>query len=291
MADVRRPADFPEQQFEQALADLGRGIEFPRTPDLARAVRARIEADSVGESQPEKVRFLSPWKAIAVAAAVLLLFFAAALAGLPDFRHAVADRLGVHGIKIVFENETPTPETTPVGSTLLLGERMTLEEAQAAVPFTLKVPNLPNVGEPDEIYVRTLVNEQDPSDISSKMVSYIYYPSDALPETRETGAGALLMQFESREEAAMLGKAIGEGGNMIRVDIGGALAGKGWFISGPSSLILYPDPSRSDCCGPPSRRPSGNVLLWEANGITYRLESNLDSVDSVDFAESLKPLP
>jgi len=292
MADIGRFADLPDQQLEQALADLGRLIEFPRTPDLATAIRSRLEADATAERnlEPDNVRFLTPWRALAIAAAVALLFLGAALAGLPDFRHAVADRLGVRGIKIVFEDETPTPETTPIG-TLLLGERMTLEEAKATVSFELKAPNLPGVGEPDEVYVRTLVTEFDSLKRTQQIVSFIYYPSDALPETRETGAGALLMQFETQDSAAILGKSIGEGGNVIRVEIDDALGGEGWFVVGPSSLYLFPDPSRSDCCGPVERRPSGNVLLWESAEVTYRLESSLDSADSVEFAESLEPVP
>jgi hypothetical protein len=283
MADIGRLANLPEQQLEQALADLGRLIEFPRTPDFASAIRSRLEAESTTEG--ENVRFLTPWRAVAIAAAVVILFLAAALAGLPDFRHAVADRLGVRGIKIVFEDETPTPETTPVGSTLTFGERTTLDEAQAAVPFTLSIPNLPDIGEPNEVYVRELGAEAGGG---QPMVSFIYYPSEALPETRETGAGALLIQLQAEDEAALLGKGIGEGGNLIRVEIGDD---EGWFITGPTSFFLYQDPSRSDCCGPDQRRPSGNVLIWEDDGVTYRLESNLNAPDSVAFAESLEPVP
>jgi hypothetical protein len=287
MADTGRFADLPEQQLEQALADLGRLIEFPRTPDLASAIRSRLDAESTAEREfkPDNVRFLTTWRALAIAAAVALIFLGAALAGLPDFRHAVADRLGVRGIKIVFEDQTPTPVSSPVGTSLLLGQRMTLEEAQAAVPFTLKVPNLPGVGEPDEVYVRKFAVESGKERL---MVAFIYYPSEALPETRETGAGALLMQLQAEDEAALLGKGIGEGGSMFRVEIDDD---EGWFIAGPTSFFLYQDPSRSDCCGPDERRPSGNVLIWESNGITYRFESNLDSFDSIEFAKSLEPLP
>jgi hypothetical protein len=287
MADIGRFADLPDQQLEQALADLGRLIDFPRTPDLASAIRSRLEAEATAESnlEPDNVRFLTPWRVLAIAAAVVLLFLGAALAGLPDFRHAVADRLGVRGIKIVFEDETPTPISTPVGSTLTFGVRTTLDEAQAAVPFTLSVPNLPGIGEPDEVYVRELEAEAGGG---QPMVSFIYYPSEALPETRETGAGALLIQLQAEDEAALLGKGIGEGGNLIRVEIGDD---EGWFITGPSSFYLYQDPSRSYCCEPDERRPSGNVLIWEVDGVTYRLESNLNAPDSVEFAESLEPVP
>jgi hypothetical protein len=289
MADLNQFANLPDQQLEQALFDLGRAIDFPRTPDIAGAVRTRIDLEPAPGDRADNVRFLTLWRAVAVAAAVILLFLGAALIGLPDFRHAVADRLGVRGIKITFEEKTPTPVPTivitpspsPVGSSLLLGNRVTLEEAKAAVPFTLKVPTLSGVGEPDEVYLRTLPDGQP-------MVSFIYYPSVVLPETAETGAGALLMEFPTVTDTAMLSKGIGEGGSMIDVKIGDDM---GYFVTGPSNLIMAPDPSQSFCCGEPVSRPSGNVLIWSHGDVTYRLESWLDSVDSVQFAESLQPAP
>lgn len=280
MADLGRLANLPEQQLEQMLTDLGRAIEYPRTPDIAGAIRARLETEAAPQAEPDNVRFLTPWRAVAVAAAVLLLFLGAALIGLPNFRHAVADRLGVRGITITFEDKTPTPTSSPVGSSLLFGNRVTLEEAKAAVPFTLKVPNLPGVGEPDEVYLRTLPDGQP-------MVSFLYYPSDVLPETAETGAGALLMQFETKSNSALMAKGISVGGDVIEVGVNDDV---GYFVTGPSNLILVQDPSQSNCCGNSYSRPSGNVLLWDNGSVTYRLETRLDAPHSVAIAESLQPV-
>jgi hypothetical protein len=36
------------------------------------------------------------------------------------------------------------------------------------------------------------------------------------------------------------------------------------------------------------RLVEGNTLIWEANGITYRLESHLSLEDALRIAESLK---
>lgn len=280
MTDLSRLANLSDRQLEQALVDLGHAIDFPRTPDIAGAVSTRLEAAPAPTHEPANVRFLTPWRAVAVAAAVILLVLGAALLGLPDFRHTVADRLGVRGIKITFEDKTPTPSASPVGNALLLGHRVTLEEAKVAVPFTLKVPTLPGLGEPDEVYVRTLPDRQP-------MVSFLYYPSDILPNTAETGAGALLMQFETETDAEYLTKEIA-GGYMIDTTVNGDT---GYFASGPSNLIIAPDPSQSSCCGPSTSRPSGNVLIWSHGDVTYRLESGLDAPDSVKIAESLQPAP
>ncbi len=283
MTDFSQYANLPDQQLEQMLFDLGQVVEFPPTPDLAGAIRARLETEPATFERKDNVRFLTPWRAVAVAAAVLLLFLSAALIGLPGFRHTVADRLGVRGVKITFVDETPTPAPSPVGDSLLLGNRVTLAKAKAAVSFELKMPTLPGVGDPDEVYLRTLPDGQP-------MVSFLYYPSDVLPETEETGVGALLMQFETNVETPMMGKAISEDGDMFAVDIG-TEHDQGYFISGPSNFIMSLDPSQINCCGSQYSRPSGNVLLWSHDPITYRLESSLDAVDSVAIAESLQPVP
>lgn len=283
MTDISRFANLPDDQIELALGDLGRAVEFPRTPDLTSAVRARLESEPAPPKEPGNVRFLTSWRIVAAAAALILIFLGAALVGLPNFRHAVADHLGVRGIKITFVDETPTPEATPLGNSLLLGNRVTLAEAKAAVPFELKMPILPGLGEPDEVYLRALPDGQP-------MVSFIYYPSDVVPETEETGVGALLMQFQTNVETPMMGKAIGESGDMFMVEIG-TEHDQGYFISGPSNFVMSFDPSQVNCCAPQYSRPSGNVLLWSHEPVTYRLESSLDSVDSVKIAESLQPVP
>jgi len=38
------------------------------------------------------------------------------------------------------------------------------------------------------------------------------------------------------------------------------------------------------------QRRSGNVLVWERGGITYRMESNLPLDDAIAIAESLEPI-
>jgi hypothetical protein len=40
-----------------------------------------------------------------------------------------------------------------------------------------------------------------------------------------------------------------------------------------------------------SRLVNGHVLIWEDNGITYRLETDLSMEEAVRTAESLKPIP
>lgn len=79
-----------DADLERRLFELGELVEFPRTPDLATRVTARLRA------QPANAwwqRWLTPWpRAFAVALAVAMVAFAVSLAVSPDARQAVADR-------------------------------------------------------------------------------------------------------------------------------------------------------------------------------------------------------
>ena len=81
---------FPDRDIERDLRDLGARIEYPPTPDLAQAVRRRIDEEAAGQ----QIRrggfwpsFLSPrW---AVVAAALVVVFVAALS--PTLRTTLSD--------------------------------------------------------------------------------------------------------------------------------------------------------------------------------------------------------
>ena len=72
MPDDRR---FSDEEIEHSLRDLGAGIEYPATPDVARTVRRKLDEE---ESSPQPRRtlrwppFLSPrWTAVAAALVVV----------------------------------------------------------------------------------------------------------------------------------------------------------------------------------------------------------------------------
>ncbi len=293
MAEPRNPfADRTEAEVEQELTDLGARVAFPPTPDLTAAVRDAIEA--APSTPPAEVRRF-PVRRVLAAAAVVLLALVASLILSGGFRSAVADLLGVRGVRIVIERETPTPtatttplatpvgtpvaspqaEAAPVGTGLLLGRRVTLAEAQAAVPYEIHVPTRSDLGEPDEVYLRTMPD-------GNQMVSFIYLPAPGLPETEETGVGALLMQFEARDNVEYLAKQVSEGNASFGIRVNGH---PGVWIGGSHNLTLLPDPSRG-CCAE-GTRSAGNVLLWEQDGVIFRLESALSEDEAVAIAESV----
>jgi hypothetical protein len=261
--------------LERALSDLAPQVAFPPTPDLAGTIRAHIAA------HPEPARSGWRWPAllqprrVAIALLGLLVVFGAVLVFSPGLRTSIAKRLGVHGIEIIFVEETPTPQATPVGATLLLGEPMTLTEAQSRIDYVIQIPTA--LGAPDEVYLRQLT--------SGPMVSLLYRPRSDLPEARETGVGALLMQFPAESDTGDIAKRVSLGmGYVTEVDINGH---PGYWVTGQTELVIDQDPSAGwqEIAG----RPSADVLIWEQDGMTYRFEADVSMADAIRIAESLQP--
>lgn len=281
---MSEPTTQPPADLERALREMAPAVGFPRTPDLASAVRTRIAAPGDDRSRSNLRRF-PLGRALAVAA--VLALFAAALVVAPGFRSAVADRLGVHGITISFDDSSPTPVASPVptaadaatavGQSLLLGAKTSLADAARRSGFAVGVPALPSLGPPDEVYLRPLPD-------GAKMVSFIYSPAPGLPETKETGVGALLMQFPSATDLTYMLKSLYGDGRMSEANLGDH---SGYWIEGTSTLTLLTDPSANCCDG--RTRPSANVLLWETGGVTYRLESSLTEAAALAIARSVGP--
>jgi hypothetical protein len=310
MADRIPPSaasGWSDAELERALRDLGQRIAFPPTPDLARAVRLRLADAPAGRAEraPSAWERLTSWfggaaggpsprRAIAVAALALVVLGAAVLAFVPGARDTVAGWFGVRGIRIVFVEETPTPAPTPtvpaatpgasptaalLGANLLLGERMTLAEAQARVSFQLLVPDPARLGPPDEVYLRRRAD--------GDMVSFVYYPRPDLPAVAETGVGLLLVQFEAPEDAFFMEKGVAPSNEPRIVDVNGDDA---LWLGGAHYLLIAPDPSLEGDLGQQTTRTAASVLLWDENGVTYRLESELSMTQAVALAEGLEPL-
>jgi hypothetical protein len=120
-------------ELETALRALGRDVEFPPTPDLASAIRGRLE----------RPRFWRRPAAIAVAVAVVAAI--AAAFAVPQSRSAILDWLGLRNVSVVRVEKLPT---VPAHGNLDLGQRVTLDEAKRRAPWLL-IPD----GTPDSVWV------------------------------------------------------------------------------------------------------------------------------------------
>jgi hypothetical protein len=120
-------------ELETALRALGRDVAFPPTPDLASAIRGRLE----------RPRFWRRPVAIAVAVAVVAAI--AAAFAVPQSRSAILDWLGLRNVSVVRVEKLPT---VPAHGNLDLGQRVTLDEAKRRAPWLL----MPD-GTPDSVWV------------------------------------------------------------------------------------------------------------------------------------------
>jgi hypothetical protein len=117
-------------ELDVALRDLARQVEFPPTPDLASAIRGRLE-------QPRRA-----WRRPAAIVLAVLVVAVGAVLAVPQARTAVLDWLGLRGVSIVRVDELPP---TPATERLDLGREVTPE----ATPLWLLTPD----DEPDSIYL------------------------------------------------------------------------------------------------------------------------------------------
>lgn len=258
--------------LERSLADLAAHIEYPPSRDLAPRVRARLE-----QGPARRVRLRAdrrPWlgarhRLVPAAAAVLVLVVA--LVAIPPAREAVADFLGLGGVRI----STVAPIPTPSATSLELGSRISLPEAQAMVEFDVLVPQA-LVAAPEVFY--------DPL-VPGGQVALLYPPTEGLPPAPGTNAGALITQFEGRTERDVAKKVTGgaEGTSIVPVEVNGA---DGLFLEGQPHFISYITPD--GLVREETVRLAGNVLLWAQEGVTFRIESQLDLPGALRIARSLR---
>jgi hypothetical protein len=124
-------------ELEPQLKALAAELEWPPTPDLASAVRPRLER-----------RRRLPWRQLAIALAVLALGLAAAFA-VPSARSAILRFLGIEGVTI--ERVDKLPQAAPLGT---LGDRTTMAAAGRRVHFQ---PLLPEGLQPDAVYLDSTI--------------------------------------------------------------------------------------------------------------------------------------
>jgi hypothetical protein len=216
---------------------------------------------------------MAPRRAFALATAAVVVVATATLTFSPAARHAVADWIGIGGVRIS-RGGGPTPTAAP-GSNLALGSRSTLAEARGAVDFSVAIPSELGLGRPDAVYLSAVP--------VGGRVTFVYNANEALPATDETGLGMIVAQFRASIGPDLAKKVMGKQGGFEVTEVDGALA---FWLPGPHTFYLYRDAEghiRQD-----TLRLAGNTLLWADDGVTYRIESGLDLDTAVRIAESMR---
>lgn len=266
---------------EERIEEIARQFRYPPTPDVTRAVFARLE----GKSRP-RVRIRSAW---AIASFIVLIL--AVLFAVPGVRAEIVRFFQVGVVRIFPAAATPTAESSlpqvpgiatpavrlPVTATPLSGTTQyepihevtmagragetTLEDAQARVPFPIRLPVYPaDLGEPDRVFLQedgpmVILAWTDPAD-----------PQKARLSLHQIGPGSIMLgKFEPLV--------------VQETQVNGEYA---VWAKGPYLIQLTNRDYKY------RRTVEGNTLIWEEDGITYRLESNLALEETSRIAESLR---
>src|SRR4051812_2518380 len=203
-------------ELEQRLSQLREELDWPRTPDIARGVMARLEgearAPAARDEEPARTAprrtFPLARRSLALALVALLLLAGAAVAAIPGVRHAVLDFFGLRGATV--ERRSELPPAPPPGP-LHLGTRVALEQAAARIRFTPVVPA--DLGEPDAAYVRHTIPGGE--------LSLTYRPRPGLPRARPTDLGLLVNEFRGDLAPVYAGKIAGQATTVERLAVDG----------------------------------------------------------------------
>lgn len=256
-----------DNNLDMLLADIGRSINWPEpSTGFSHRVIARIGEEP---SKGTRLRRLLP------ASTALAALVAAVLTFSPATRNAVADFMGIGGVRIEFGGKKDLPEPS-IGESLDLGDVVTLAEAQAAVDFDIVVPTLTDLGEPDEIYLDSIL-------VNDGMVSLVYGERDGYEVSGTSGVSILITEFAGELAGGtgffkkMLAAAVVE-----RVEVNG---NEGYWMTGEPHAFFYRANGR---VSEGSIRLVENVLLWVQDGVTLRIETAESLQQALDIAGSLR---
>jgi hypothetical protein len=158
---------------------------------------------------------------------------------------------------------------------LALGDPVSLRQARAAVSFPVRRPALPGLGRPDAVYLAW--------DVSGGRVSFVYLPRPGYPAVGDTGVALLLTQLQGSTDRDVIVKVSGPGTRVDHLTVRGY---PGIWIHGAPHQIYYRGPGggiESDTI-----RLTGNVLLWQENGVILRLEGAPSLAQALQVANSLR---
>jgi hypothetical protein len=235
--------------LEAALRAVGARLDVPPAPDPTAAILAALD-----EPAPP-VTGRRPVRRLVAAAVIALLALAAAMTVSPTVRAAVYDFLRIGGVEI---HENQQPPVTPSGDPPMPGERtVSLAQARAEAAFPLKLPA--QLGQPTSVH---LAGGTPPSVVSMAF-------GDLRVDQFDGSIDPMFTKFASAEDI-----------HHVRVGDTDAI-----WVDRPHTVIFD---DRDGELREETARLSGSTLIWEAAGITYRVEGDLTESEAITVAESLR---
>lgn len=261
----------PSDDIERALHDLGAQLDWPAEPNLLPAVRQRLASQPPCRSLLARLWPASAPSRLVWVSAALIAVVALVLTVSDSTRSTIADRLGVPGISITTD---PTATLTP-GGALQLGTQATLDAAIQRASDNLVMPPDTVLGPPDAVYVL----EQD----GTVQVSYVYLPRSDLPEVGDAGVGLLISQFDGHTNDSFIQKQLGPETTIELTEVNQQPA---FWLSGEPHVFFYEGPDGQ--IHEETIRLAANVLLWEQDDKTIRIETSLDRDSAIRIAEGMR---
>ena len=242
------------EEWEMRVQKTSREFEFPETPNIAQQVNRNL--------RPTRPSF-----AVGRAAAILLVLLLTIVVAVPEIRASVLEFLKIGAVRIIpIPTLTPAPTREPIPTPYIpmleFGTEVTLAEAQATVDYPITLPTIPqDLGSPNHVYLQetplpmvVLVWDEPESLDTTWLILYVIDSQDAF------------FKFMPNEP------------QMTTVDEQQAV-----WITDPH-LMEYVERS----AGAVQRVIEANVLIWEVDGITYRLEANVSQEEAIQIAESMQ---
>ena len=264
----------PDPALEAQVRRIASAFAYPPAPDLARREGKLVREGYRVRKQRRPVR-----ASTRAAWALLVVILAAALLLASPARARVLEWLRVGAVRIFLVEPTATPTLVSTGtpqptpaptltplppeSLLDLSGRVSLEEAAAQTPFTLRLPTYPaDLREPQHVYYQ----EMDDIPVVILVWSEPNDPAQVRMALYQIGEGNVFdKQFMNR---------------IIETTVDGSWA---VWTEGPYLLV--------NTAGEVEQRRlvTGRTLLWTREGVTYRLETGLPLTEAKKIAESLEP--
>jgi hypothetical protein len=234
--------------IERELRELAATVVVPEPPDVRAAVRARIETPSPRPARPVRLRW---------AAAVIAALLAATLIASPEARAAVAHVFRFAGVDVQWGSNADDAPVVPE-SPLPGAEPTDLTAARAQAEFEVSVPT--RLGDPDRVIVAD----------DARVVSLLY---------NRSGRPIRLDEFDGRLEPIFV----------KTVDVMAVptplKGGPAWWLPGPHT-VRYVD--RDGVVRDETARLAASTLIWESDGVSFRLEGNIDRAEAIRIADSLQ---
>jgi hypothetical protein len=264
---MTRLHEMTNEELVTAIAGLRDELEWPATPNVVPAVRASITND--GTPPPlfaPRLSLPSRRRTLIVIVAALIAIASIAIAARLVFR------VGAISVRVV----PGAPETLPtdVAVPAHLGREVSMDRAEAIAGFDAARPAA--LGPPDRVWVDEAVIDPVSGEVARRIVT-AWRPSAVLPPIPRTNIGALMMQFEGEWEVAA--KHLFAETNRFGVAI--VDGRRAFWTTGPHVLALVVGDHIERV------RVTGNVIIWQDAGFTFRLETARPKAAMIVLAEAL----